>query len=78
MNKEAETRTRKKEKRGTTRIKRTIENREWRVKNVTEKTENKSQWGQRELEKPTGAGEKEPPKNECRMKNLQREEKNLT
>lgn len=47
MNKEAETRTRKKEKGGTTRIKRTIENREWRVKNMTEKTENKSQWGQR-------------------------------
>lgn len=46
-NEEAETRTRKKEKGGTTRIKRTIENREWRVNNVTEKTENKSQWGQK-------------------------------
>lgn len=30
-----------------TRIKRTLENREWRVKNVTEKTENKSPWRQR-------------------------------
>lgn len=47
-NEEAETRTRKKEKWGEkTRIKRTLENREWRVKNVTEKTENKSQWRQR-------------------------------
>lgn len=46
-NEEAETRTRKKEKGGTRRIKRTIENREWRVNNVTEKTENKSQWGQK-------------------------------
>lgn len=58
-NEEAETRTRKKEKGGTTGIKRTIENREWRVKNAAEKTENKSQWGQRKIIRSQRVGERE-------------------
>lgn len=70
-NEEAETRTRKKEKEGTTRIKRTIENREWRVNNVTEKTENKSQWGQKRRIRSQGVGGRErTTKNDHRVKNL--------
>lgn len=65
-----ETRTRKKEKRKTTRIKRTIENREWIVKNVTEKTENKSHWGQRKSIRSQWVGERENYKNKQKVKNL--------